>query len=89
MLPVCRQHRTKSHEVFNCLYRRLVLLLRALGLRATCLHGNMSQEKRIGALARFKSHKDKCVPRSYVYDFTDIHLSFTSNVYGNCISDWT
>eukprot|EP01147_Barroeca_monosierra_P007118 gene7116-443_t len=37
---------------------KLVLLLRALGLRATCLHGNMSQEKRIGALARFKSHKD-------------------------------
>ena len=35
--------------------QRLALLLRNLGFAATCLHGQMSQPKRLGALNKFKS----------------------------------
>jgi ATP-dependent RNA helicase DDX47/RRP3 len=35
--------------------QRLALLLRNLGFDATCLHGQMSQPKRLGALNKFKS----------------------------------
>lgn len=34
---------------------KLTLMLRNLGFPAVCLHGQMSQTKRLGALARFKS----------------------------------
>lgn len=35
--------------------QRLTLLLRNLGFQAICLHGQMSQPKRLGALNKFKS----------------------------------
>ena len=35
--------------------QRLTLMLRNLGLQAVCLHGQMSQPKRLGALNKFKS----------------------------------
>ncbi|GMI04295.1 hypothetical protein TrLO_g11522 [Triparma laevis f. longispina] len=35
--------------------QRLTLLLRNLGFQAVCLHGQMSQPKRLGALTKFKS----------------------------------
>lgn len=35
--------------------QRIALLLRNLGFPAVCLHGQMSQPKRLGALAKFKS----------------------------------
>ena len=35
--------------------QRLALLLRNLGFDATCLHGQMTQPKRLGALNKFKS----------------------------------
>ncbi|GMI28941.1 hypothetical protein TrCOL_g12314 [Triparma columacea] len=35
--------------------QRLTLLLRNLGFQAVCLHGQMSQPKRLGALNKFKS----------------------------------
>ena len=35
--------------------QRLTLMLQALGFGAVCLHGQMSQSKRLGALARFKA----------------------------------
>lgn len=34
---------------------RVTLLLRNLGFKAVCLHGQMSQPKRLGALNKFKS----------------------------------
>ena len=34
--------------------QRLTLMLRNLGFKAVCLHGQMSQEKRLGALNKFK-----------------------------------
>ena len=34
---------------------RVTLLLRNLGFRAVCLHGQLSQPKRLGALNKFKS----------------------------------
>jgi ATP-dependent RNA helicase DDX47/RRP3 len=35
--------------------QKLALMLRNLGFQAVCLHGQMSQTKRLGALAKFKS----------------------------------
>eukprot|EP01052_Picozoa_sp_SAG31_P024195 SAG31_NODE_2042_length_6589_cov_10.177504_6_plen_107_part_00 len=35
---------------------RLSIVLRALGFRAVPLHGQLSQQKRLGALNRFKSN---------------------------------
>ncbi|CAN0056637.1 unnamed protein product, partial [Choristocarpus tenellus] len=35
--------------------QRVALLLRNLGFQAVCLHGQMGQPKRLGALGRFKS----------------------------------
>jgi ATP-dependent RNA helicase DDX47/RRP3 len=35
--------------------QRLTLMLRNLGFQAVCLHGQMSQPKRLGALSKFKS----------------------------------
>ena len=35
--------------------QRLTLMLRGLGFQAVCLHGQMSQPKRLGALNKFKS----------------------------------
>ena len=57
-------HKHKHNHLFcsACCRNRLLLILRKLGLKATCLHGNMTQEKRIGALTRFKAHKEKCAP---------------------------
>lgn len=37
--------------------QRVALLLRNLGFQAVCLHGQMSQPKRLGALAKFKSRQ--------------------------------
>lgn len=35
--------------------QRVALLLRNLGFQAVCLHGQMGQPKRLGALGKFKS----------------------------------
>uniref|UniRef100_A0A7S3NKR6 RNA helicase n=1 Tax=Aureoumbra lagunensis TaxID=44058 RepID=A0A7S3NKR6_9STRA len=37
---------------------KLALFLRNLGIKATCLHGQMSQPKRLAALNKFKAHRD-------------------------------
>ena len=52
------EHAGKSLLVFGATcnnVQRLALMLRSLGFPAICLHGQMSQPKRIGALTKFKS----------------------------------
>lgn len=41
--------------------QRLTLMLRDLGFDAICLHGQMSQPKRIGALAKFTAQKNNII----------------------------
>lgn len=40
---------------FNRTAERLRIMLRELGLRSTALHAQMSQNDRLGSLAKFKS----------------------------------
>merc|ERR1712232_340239 len=52
------QHKGQSMLVFGATcnnVQRLALMLRNLGFPAVCLHGQMSQPKRLGALNKFKS----------------------------------
>lgn len=52
------EHAGKSILVFGATcnnVQRLALMLRNLGFPAVCLHGQMSQPKRLGALTKFKS----------------------------------
>lgn len=52
------EHAGKSILVFGATcnnVQRLALMLRNLGFPAVCLHGQMSQPKRLGALNKFKS----------------------------------
>lgn len=48
------QPRILSPFAVVCL-KRVALLLRNLGFQAVCLHGQMGQPKRLGALGKFKS----------------------------------
>eukprot|EP00912_Choanoflagellata_sp_UC4_P001811 UC4_evm1s1162 len=41
--------------------QRITLLLRELGFEAICLHGQMTQSKRLGALHKFKSKKNSVI----------------------------
>jgi ATP-dependent RNA helicase DDX47/RRP3 len=65
--------------------QRLALLLRNLGFDAICLHGQMSQPKRLGALNKFKSKQRRWV---VVKDMIDYVLSFIVKVkiYAPCSS---
>lgn len=64
----CRPEREKGLQIFHSVAvcnllpppptrfpKRVALLLRNLGFQAVCLHGQMGQPKRLGALGKFKS----------------------------------
>mmetsp|Transcript_28344 Transcript_28344/g.35048 ORF Transcript_28344/g.35048 Transcript_28344/m.35048 type:complete len:553 (-) Transcript_28344:55-1713(-) len=55
---IINEHAGKSILVFGATcnnVQRLALMLRNLGFPAVCLHGQMSQPKRLGALTKFKA----------------------------------
>ena len=55
---IINEHAGESVLVFGATcnnVQRLALMLRNLGFPAVCLHGQMAQPKRLGALTRFKS----------------------------------
>ena len=58
--------------------QKLTLMLRNLGFHAICLHGQMSQSSRLGALAKFKSGgRDILIATDVASRYSEIFLFFS------------